>query len=113
VFRNVEESDGHGVDSEDDIHPFAPEEVEKIVASAEDWEQSLITLYFFHGTRARRGTGTNLEQCVRRRWSPYRHPYPWSLSPDQAENNNQPTESPIRSSSEDPTSRSTSAGRAE
>jgi hypothetical protein len=67
VFRNAEESDGHGVDSEEDIHPFAPEEVGKIVASAEDWKQSRITLYFFHGTAARRGTGTNLERCVRRR----------------------------------------------
>ena len=57
VFRNVEESDGHGVDSEDDIHPFAPEEVEKIVASAEDWEQSLITLYFFTGLRRDEGLG--------------------------------------------------------
>lgn len=42
---------------------------------------------FFHGTAARRGTGTNLEQCVRRRWSPYRHPSPWAIWPDQAENN--------------------------
>ena len=57
VFRNVEESDGHGVDSEDDIHPFAPEEVEKIVASSEDWEQSLITLYFFTGLRRDEGLG--------------------------------------------------------
>ena len=47
MFRNGEESDG----CEDDIHPFAPEEVEKIVATAEDWEQSLITLYFFTGLR--------------------------------------------------------------
>jgi integrase len=57
VFKNSEESDDSSSDSQDDIHPFAGEEVEKILGTAEGWERSLATLYFFTGLRRGEGLG--------------------------------------------------------
>jgi integrase len=57
VFNDSEESDGYGDDSDDDIHPFAAQEVERILAVAEGWEHSLITVYFLMGLRRGEGLG--------------------------------------------------------
>lgn len=57
VFRDPEEPDAEGTDSDDEIHPFASDEVEKIIAAAEGWEQSLIAVYFFTGLRRGEGLG--------------------------------------------------------
>jgi integrase len=57
VFRHTDEPDNEGSDSDDDIHPFAPDEVERIVDAAEGWEKSLVALYFFTGLRRGEGLG--------------------------------------------------------
>jgi integrase len=57
VFRDADEADGEGSDSDDEIHPFAPDEVERIVEAAEGWEKSLVALYFFTGLRRGEGLG--------------------------------------------------------
>jgi integrase len=44
-------------DSDDEIHPFAPDEVERIVDAAQGWEKSLVALYFFTGLRRGEGLG--------------------------------------------------------
>ena len=40
-----------GADHDDEISPYTEEAVERIVDAAEDWERSLITVYFFTGLR--------------------------------------------------------------
>jgi len=57
VFRDADESNGEGSDLDDEIHPFAPEEVERIIEAAEGREQSLVALYFFTGLRRGEGQG--------------------------------------------------------
>jgi Phage integrase family len=44
-------------DSDDEIHPFAPDEVERIVDAAQGWEKSLVALYLFTGLRRGEGLG--------------------------------------------------------
>jgi integrase len=57
VFRDADEPDGEGSGSDDEIRPFAPDEVERIVDAAEGWEKSLVALYFFTGLRRGEGLG--------------------------------------------------------
>jgi len=52
VFRHVEgvvESDE--ADHDDEIRPYSEEEVERIIEGAEDWERSVVTVYFSTGLR--------------------------------------------------------------
>ena len=57
VFRDSEESASEGVDSDDEIEPFAPDEVERIIDTADGWERSLVAVYFFTGLRRGEGLG--------------------------------------------------------
>ena len=57
VFRDADEPTNEGSDSDDDIHPFAPDEVERIIDAAGGWEKSLVALYFFTGLRRGEGLG--------------------------------------------------------
>ena len=57
VFKQVEESEDGEADGIEDIHPFSPEETERIIEAAPDWRRALVTLYFFTGLRRGEGLG--------------------------------------------------------
>jgi integrase len=52
VFRHIETvGDSEEADYGGEIRPYSEEEVERIIEAAEDWERSLVTVYFFTGLR--------------------------------------------------------------
>lgn len=56
-FRDSEESASEEAESDDEIQPFAPDEVERIIDAADGWMRSLILVYFFTGLRRGEGLG--------------------------------------------------------